>query len=109
MKRLKQSPTLGPLLRLVEDYRVICEIPSAILAQGLGVTRLSYYLWLAEKTKPTQHNIRTCKIVGAAMKRAYENQELPIHRSSSLTKGEREAKIRDVLFRYIGNFSERAS
>ncbi len=109
MRRLKQSPTLGPLLRLVEDYRVICEVPSSIMAQGLGVTRLSYYMWLADKTKPTSHNLRTCKIVGAAMKRAYENQELPIHRSSNLTKDEREAKIRDVFFRYINAFADRTS
>lgn len=107
--QVKVSPTLGPLLRLVEDYRVCCEIPTQILAQAIGISRLSYYLWLSEKSAPNKHNQRVCKIVGAAMKRAYDNQELPVVRSTSLTREAREDKIRTVLFNYVEAFTTRTT
>ncbi len=105
---VKQNVAMPPLFRLLEEYRVACDIPTQTLAAAIGVTRLAYYSWLSNKASPVPRNLARCKLAGAAMKRAYENQDLPVPKTRTLTRKQREATIRDVLFRYVDALSAKA-
>lgn len=91
---------LSPLLRLVEDYRVRCDVPMETFASVLGVSRLSYSNWVRGKGI-RKHHEKLAKYGGVALKRAYDSQELPVYRGSNLTREERKTKIREVFFRYF--------
>ncbi len=96
---VQMATLVPPLTRLVEDYRKRCDVPVAVVVEVLGVTRATYYNWLHGK-EPQQKQKQAQRILGATLKRAFDNQDLPYAKLSFLTKAERTAKIKEILLKY---------
>lgn len=96
------TPAALPLLQLVEDYRVRCDLSHKMLYDLLGVTQAAYLHWRTGLRKPSRRNMLAIKKLGAAMKQAYMREELPLRVEEPMSVLARKATIRSILETYLG-------
>lgn len=95
--RLNGAPPF-PLVSRVDDLRARCKIGIGLFSEILGITRLSYYLWLTGKTTiPKRWRQEQLLLVGKAMLVGLRDGVLPVPRSKLLTHAEWRDKVRDTV------------
>ena len=96
-QRLNGAPPF-PLVSRVDALRERCKIGIGLFSEILGVTRLTYYLWLTGKTGiPKRWRQEQMLIVGKAMLIGLKHEHLPVPRSKLLTHAEWRTKVRDTV------------